>query len=160
MQRRPEDVAAVTNGLIVLLAPVAVFVIMGLTFSPDAVSDGSTSVVARDPDRAAVLASIVGTLLFTLTTFAAIAAWRTHVHARRWLEKGDRAWRGVVEAGLVGFGVALVVLGRGIVTRPLEAPPYVIVYGGAAMLAGLIVGLVLRFTALLVLRSRGRPALH
>jgi hypothetical protein len=48
--------------------------------------------------------------------------------------------------------VAVLYLGRGIVTRPLEAPPYVIVYGTAAAILGAIVGVVLRMIGTVVLR--------
>ena len=52
----------------------------------------------------------------------------------------------VLEGGLVGFAVALWVLLPGIVTRPLDAPPYLIAYGGFAVVVGVICGLVLRTT--------------
>ena len=48
--------------------------------------------------------------------------------------------------------LALLYLAPGIVTRPAEAPPYVIAYGGAALLLGVVVGLFLRTTAILVLK--------
>jgi hypothetical protein len=78
--------------------------------------------------------------------------WRTWVYARRWRERQDQGWRAVAEAGACGLLLALVYLARGILTRPAEAPPYVIAYGGAALLLGVLVGLFLRATAILVLR--------
>ena len=48
--------------------------------------------------------------------------------------------------------LALLYLAPGIVRRPAEAPPYVIAYGGAALLLGVVVGLFLRTTAILVLK--------
>ena len=59
---------------------------------------------------------------------------------------------GVAEAGACGLILALLYLAPGIVTRPAEAPQYVIAYGGAALLLGVVVGLLLRTTAILVLK--------
>jgi hypothetical protein len=59
---------------------------------------------------------------------------------------------GVGEAGACGLVLGVMYLAPGIVTRPAEAPPYVMVYGGASLLLGLLMGLVLRGTAILVLR--------
>ncbi len=50
------------------------------------------------------------------------------------------------------MGPVLLVLLPGIVTRPREAAPYIIVYGGAALVVGLAVGVLLRMTALAILR--------
>src|SRR5262249_4095064 len=98
-------------------------------------------------------------LVFTpFVGLAAIAGWRTLVHARRYREQRGGGWRGVIEAGAVGLFIALVVLARGIVTRPREAPPYVVVYGGAALLIGLGVGVILRFTAIFVIKLASRAS--
>jgi hypothetical protein len=43
-------------------------------------------------------------------------------------------------------------LAPGIVTRPQEAPPYVIFYGSAAAILGAIVGVVLLVSAKIVMR--------
>ncbi len=74
---------------------------------------------------------------------------RHFVVSRHEYTPGDVA---ALEAGLCGLGTALLYLAPGIVTRPMEAPPYVIVYGGAALILGLLVGLFLRAAAVLVLR--------
>jgi hypothetical protein len=95
--------------------------------------------------------SVVTSYLAILSMFAAPAAVRTFVHARRWLESGRSGVQGILEAGLCGFGGALVVLMPGIVTRPTEAPPYVVAYGGLATVLGLCVGVVLWLTATIVL---------
>jgi hypothetical protein len=47
------------------------------------------------------------------------------------------------------------VLSHGIVTRPLEAPPYVIAYGWMAAILGLSVGVVLWATATVTLKLFG-----
>ena len=84
------------------------------------------------------------------TPFAAVAACRTWVHAKRWRGGPASIWA-IAEAGAVGFLVAIAVLARGIVNRPAEAAPYVILHGGAALIAGLLLGVLLRTTAMLVL---------
>jgi len=87
-----------------------------------------------------------------------IAGWRTYVHARRWLIVQKHSWDGVFEAAVCGFVCALPILAPGIVTQPAKAPPYILVYGGLGAIIGLIVGLVLRTTALLTLRLSRRVA--
>jgi hypothetical protein len=64
----------------------------------------------------------------------------------------------VLEAGACGFVLALVYFAPGILTRPRDAPPYVIFYGGIALVLGLIVGLLLRTAAILVLRAHKASA--
>jgi hypothetical protein len=89
---------------------------------------------------------------------AAITAWRTWVHARRRLE-GVASFRGVAEAAGCGFAIALIVLAPGIIFKPLEAPPYVIFYGGVAIIFGALVGAVLHAAALAAMRlARPRSA--
>jgi hypothetical protein len=80
-----------------------------------------------------------------------VTAWRTWVHATRWKTTGHASWAGVWEAGLCGFAVALVVLRHGLLTRPAEAPPYILVYGTMAIAVGVLVGVVLRFVTIDVL---------
>jgi hypothetical protein len=76
----------------------------------------------------------------------------TWVHARRRLGGCDPAWQGSAEAGACGVGIAIVFLLPGIMMRPADATPYIVVYCGGALLVGLSCGLVLRMTALWVLR--------
>jgi hypothetical protein len=96
---------------------------------------------------------MLGQIGLVLLPFAAIAAWRTWVHAKRWPQ--ERGWQGVAEAGLCGLGTGLLYLAPGIVTHPMEAPQFVIIYGGAALILGLLVGLFLRMTAVVILRLQG-----
>jgi len=152
MRGRPEAVAAIVNGLVVLLAPVALLVIGPHLFP----IDRNASVTVRPPGASNIgILMEFAQLVLVLMPFAALASWRTWAHARGLLEGRSRGWMGVAEAGAAGLAVALVVLAPGIVTRPLEAPPYVIAYGGAALFLGLLTGLALRLTALLVLRLYG-----
>ncbi len=79
-------------------------------------------------------------------------AWRTFVHAKRWVEFRDRTWWGVLEAGACGFAGTLLVLLPGILMHPLQAPPYIVAYGIPTIAIGFVVGLILRQTALAVLK--------
>ena len=154
MKRRPEGPAAIVNGLLVLLLPPLLSVIARYVFE----GHSNTSVTVRASDASAMMDALrgfMGVEVFLLP-FAIFAGWRTAVHARRWLECRSSGWQGVGESGATAACLALLVLTPGIVRRPTEAPPYVLFYGGAALAAGLIVGLVLRTTALLVLRAQGR----
>ena len=148
--RRPEDLAAIVNGLIVFLGPFALVVLGSLIFD----SDTNASVTVRPPgaSRFASLVLMFVEMTLVLLPFATLAAWRTWVHAARWHERQDAGWQGVAEAGATGFLIAIACLVQGILTRPTEAPPYVIAYGGAALVLGLLVGLVLRTTAVVVLK--------
>ena len=155
---RPATLAAVVNGLIVLLLPaglIGVVVMVAPTYS-----NGGTTVVGVDPDRAAALARntqfVVG-YLTAVSPFAMAAAWRTFVHATRWFERGARGGQGVLEGAACGFAGAVFVLLPGILTRPADAPPYVLAYGGLAAVLGLVFGAFLWLAATLVLRLYPRP---
>jgi hypothetical protein len=52
----------------------------------------------------------------------------------------------------------MIVLAPGIVTRPFDAAPYIIAYGRAALLLGLLIGFILRLIALAVLRIQPAAA--
>ena len=156
MKRRSEVVAAVLNGSLVLIAPLALLAVSP-HFIPDH-TNGSTTVRPPGVGPGVPLLVLVQVASY-LSPFALLAGWRTWVHARKWQEGVGTGWQGVVEAGATGLAVALILLAPGIVTRPLEAPPYVAFYGSAALILGLIVGLILRITAVTYLSSvRGRMA--
>jgi hypothetical protein len=156
MKRHPEREAAVLNGLVVLLLPLSVMLAGAYLLNGD--SDTSTTVRAY-PRSVYSLVAPLGWTALVLMPFAAGAGWRTWVHTKRWRDGRGTGWTGVTEAGATGLAVALIILAPGIATRPTEAPPYVIVYGGAALILGLLVGLLLRTTALLFLTLRQiRPA--
>lgn len=150
---RPENTAAVVNGLIVLLGPF-IFLVGGSLLVPDH-TDTSTTVRApgASPFAAFVdLATTAAAMAPGLVPLALIASWRTRVHAKTWLAHEGSGWRGVLEAGGCGFLIALAVLMPGIIRTPLLALPYVIAYGGVAFLLGLALGFVLRGAAVLTLR--------
>ena len=152
MQRKPEDVAAVVNALVVLLGPPLLMIAGSMLFPNPSSTNTSTVVVGVDPNPVGSAVAVFAPMLMALAPLALIAGWRTHVHARRWRDGRGRGWRGVAEAAAVAGGIALIVLSPGILTRPLEAPPFLLVYGGAAIVLGLLVGVILRFTALLTLK--------
>jgi hypothetical protein len=149
---RPATLAALVNALMVYLLPLALVGAMALFASE--YSNGGTRVVGVDPDRAAVWSrrlQVIGAYVMGLAPFAMAAAWRTFVHARRWLEKGSRGSQGILEGAVCGFAGAVLVLLPGIVTKPTQAPPYLLVYGGLAAVLGLAVGAVLWASATLTL---------
>jgi hypothetical protein len=152
VQRRSEIVAAVVNGLLVLLLPLAVLA-AGSTIDQDDFDASVTADVPGAPRMSATIRILTRTSL-VLFPFALLAGWRTWVYARRWCDQQDRGWLAVAEAGACGLIVALLYLAPGIVTRPAEAPPYVIAYGGGALMSGLVVGVFLRTMAVLVLAFR------
>ena len=139
------------NALLVLASPSILMAVAML-----ASVDSNTSVTVR-PAGASRVQPVVRSIIEMGTwmlPFAAIAAWRTWVHAQRWRARRGSGWQGVAEAGACGLAAALFYLAPGIVTRPRDAAPYVITYGGAATVVGLLFGLVLRTTAVLILRLR------
>ena len=136
------------NGLLVFGVPAA-FMVLALVGAsgrswPDEIAAG------RPATDSVVLESIEFGLV--LAALALLAAWRTWVHAIRYQSGASGGWQGVGEAAAVGLAVAVLYFAPGIVTRPAEAPPYVILYGSAAAMLGAIVGLVLRMTATIILR--------
>ena len=149
-RQRPENAAAIVNALVVLVGPIALLFL--LSQLPESPSDTSVTVRAPGASSWRSALAVIGSMLPGLGFGAVVAGWRTRVNARRWLDAGRGDWRGVGEAALFGFAVALLVLSHGIITRPLEAAPYVIAYGGVAAVLGAIVGIILRFTGLITLR--------
>ena len=153
MRRRPEAVAALVNGLIVWLLPtgISALVTIGGGLGLGA-SDTNSTVHA---DGWTPLDPIMATALqFGLVTlpFAAVAAWRTWIHAKRRRELGTSGWQGVGEAGACGLLAVLVLLGPGILSHPTLAMPFLLVYGAFAVLIGLLIGTLLRGIAVMVLK--------
>jgi hypothetical protein len=154
---RPAVLVAFVNAVIVYVLPLVLVGAIAL-FASD-YSNGGTRVVGVDPDRAAVWSRrghFIAGYILGLAPFATAAAWRTFVHARRWLEMGSRGTQGILEGAACGLVAAVLVLLPGIVTKPMQAPPYVLAYGGLAAVLGLAVGAVLWFGATLTLRLKAR----
>ena len=140
--RRPELTAAIVNGLVVLAVPLAFVLSVTLAYGP-----GPAETVLR-----------LGESALILLPFALLAGWRTWVYAKKMIAGQGRGWRGVGEAAFTGFCALLIYLLPGIVTRPAEAPAYIIFYGAVAAVLGVLVGLTLRLTALFVLWMQPKHA--
>ena len=67
-------------------------------------------------------------------------------------------YRGVRRDAEARISFAFAYLAPGIATRPMAAPPYLLVYGGAALILGLLVGLMLCTAAVMVLQWRDSVA--
>lgn len=149
----PEEVAAAANAGVTLLLP-CLFVALSWWRSPpsDAVPAGMSSAMWDASRVLPLLAGLVGLAM----PFAAIAAWRTFVHAKCYLMRRDDWWQGLVEAAGLGATIPILVLGRAIVLNPMQAPPYVFTSGAMGFGIGLAFGVVLTLVALAVLRwTRG-----
>jgi hypothetical protein len=151
-RRHPEDVAAFVNALLTLCLPPALLM-LGMFVFP------STSVTVR-PERPFFASAVLrlndfASVMIPLAPFAVLAGWRTWVHAQRFRDGRGRGWQGVLEGGAAGLVSALFVLSRAIATRPTEALPYIVAYGGGAALLGLGFGLLLWTTAHIVLKLLG-----
>lgn len=145
---RPAQNVGLINGLLVVLVPLVVLLV-----GSSLAQNSNTSVTVRAYDAPATrLLMMVIPVVVLLSPFGCFAGWRSTVYARRWRDHQDRGWRAVAEAGACGFSLALISILPGIVMRPVDAPPYVIAYGGGALVLGLLVGLFLRMTAIVVLR--------
>ncbi len=154
--RQPETVAAYVNATLVLLVPVglAIAASIGMWLTP---SNSSTTAHATPlPERMLLGVAAVALFVVLFLPLAVIAGWRTWVHARRYRNLEGGGWRGVFEAGVLGFFIAIWILRRGIETRPADAPPYVIAYGGGAALIGITIGLILRTVAVVTLKLTSR----
>ncbi len=147
-RRNPEVLAAVANGAIVVFLPSIVVALVTIVASRDPNVSSPVHPVGWSPWPDAirfVLVSASG-----MAPFALVAGLRTWMLARRW-RNGDRTWRGVVEAGACGLIVELIALLPGIVTRPTQAWAYIVAYGGLALIVGLVIGLILQASAVIVL---------
>lgn len=133
------------NGVIVACLPSIAAGLIALLASPD-------NPPVRPPDWSRWPGAIrfFFTSVALMSPFALAAAWRTWTHARRW-GAGRRGWQGIAEAGACGLGAALLVLLPATIARPLQSPPYLVVYGGLGLIVGLVLGLLLLLTATIVL---------
>ena len=156
---RPAILVALVNAIVVYLLPLAFAGAVAL-FASD-FGNGSTRVVGVDPDRARVWSNriqFIAAYLMGIAPFAMTAAWRTFVHARRWLEQGKWGLQGVLEGGLCGLAGAVLVLLPASIMKPTQAPPYLMAYGGLAAAIGLAVGVVLWITGTIAVRLVPRDA--
>ncbi len=147
------------NGLIVLFLPLA------LIAWGDVASHVSTDtrVTVRPPGASIVLGEIdrLSRPALVLLPFAALGAWRTRVYARQVIARESHGWVAVAEAAACAFGVMFVVNLPLSVTRAVTMPLSAISYSMLAITLGVLVGTLLRATALFVLSvSREGRAAH
>jgi len=150
---RPATVVALVNAVVVELLPLVVIWLLATFRSTHSIG---TTVVGRLPagEHYARLVMHAAQYVTTFAPPAMAAAWRTFVHATRWLETGASGWTGILEAGFCGFGgIVLLLLPMLLMHASLEGVPYVLAYGILAFVVGLGFGVVLWTTATLVLRS-------
>jgi hypothetical protein len=150
---RAEYAAALTNFLLLFL------IVIGLMMAS---SRSTESVhVYADPVKAAVSTALLATMIATPP--AVLVFWRTWVHAQRFLARETMGWRGVFEAGAVGFALPLPFVLPGVIARQFNPGAwgqpqafmlglgYVGVYGLLGLVVGLILGFLLWLSAILVL---------
>lgn len=149
---RAEYAAALTNFLLILL------IVIGAMASSRA--DGSVHVYA-DPVKAAVSAALIAVMI--ATPLGTLAFWRTWVHAQRFLAREATGWRGVFEAGALGFALTLPFVLPGVIARQFNPGEwgqpqafilglgYVGVYGLIGLAVGLVLGFLLWLSAMLTL---------
>ncbi len=154
-RRNPEILAAVANGTIVLLLPSIVVGLATIAASRDPGLSSPVHPVGWSPWPGAIRLVLVSAS--GAAPFAMVAGLRTWMLARRW-QSGDHTWRGVVEAGACGLIVALIGLLPGIITRPTQAPAYIVAYGGFGLVVGLAIGLLLQASAVIVLTLSRRTS--
>lgn len=147
--------AAGVNGAMILLFPGLLMLLVECihAYYPELMSGP----VRARPVSPLVSAAKVSILAAHLTApLAALAVWRTWVHATRW-QMHRRTWWGVAEAGATGALSVMVLLGPTVLVvavakRSLEGivamAGYAVIFG----LVGLVVGLVLALTAIAVLK--------
>jgi hypothetical protein len=149
---RAEYAAALANFLLVLLSGA------GLMMLP---SSSNGAHVYADPFKAAVTSVLMGGLV--AAPLAALAFWRTWVHAQHFVAQGTTGWQGVLEAGALGFALTLPFVLPGVIARQFDPGPwgqpqafmlglaYVGGYGLIGFVPGLALGFLLRFSALAAL---------
>jgi hypothetical protein len=153
VRRRSEVLAALVNGLLVELLPSGVSATSAIGRSLGI--GASENLVTVHPPEWTPLTPIAATAIqfgLLMLPVAGLAVWRTWVHAKRWRDVGTRGWQGVAEAAACGLVTLLVFLLPGMFTHPIQVLPYIVSGGGLAVLMGLLVGLLLRTTAVIVLK--------
>jgi hypothetical protein len=151
--RNPEVQAAVLNGALVLAVPAVWAAYADYTW--DAVR----------PFQPTVFSSAVRALpvVLALTPVSLLVVWRSYVHARAYRIRPLSIWRGPCEAAAIAGGSALLVMVSATAGTWSREPfllviDYIAFYVIATALVGLMLGVVLAATAMLVLLVRGREA--
>jgi len=149
--RNPKVQAAVLNGALVLVGPAVWAAYTDYTW--DAVR----------PFQPTVFSSAIRALpvMLAFTPVSLLVVWRSYVHARAYRIRPLSVWRGPCEAAAIAGGLALLAMiwataGTWSREPSLLIIEYIAFYVIATAVVGLIIGVVLAATAMLVLRVRGR----
>jgi hypothetical protein len=123
MRRRSEVVAALANFFVVQLLPSGIVGVLAIGSSLG-IGAKANEVTVHPPGWTPVIPIAVTAfqLGLVMLPFALLAAWRTWVHAKRWLEFGTSGWEGVGEAAACGLATLLVMLLPGIPRAPDSSP--------------------------------------
>jgi hypothetical protein len=152
-QRNAPLVAAVVNSLVVMLGPALAVLLLPVPGNSVTAYLPGTSVFA------AVIKSVLIPAAF-MSPFAAVALWRTWVHASQRRERGTTGLQGVAEAGLLGFSIVFVPIFIAVASHLSERPGltigYAAFYAGIGLVVGLVFGCVLWVFATIVLAVCGR----
>jgi len=153
---RAAKAAALTNFLLILLIAAGFMLASG----PD-----STHVYSNPTKAAFQNAAIVLIVLAVVVApLAAVASWRTWVHARGYQTGNTTGWQGLLEAVALGFALTLPLVLPFVVARQFNPGPwgqpqafllglgYVGAYGLLGAAVGLVLGLLLWLSASIVLR--------
>ena len=119
---RPEEAAAIANAGLVLAAPFVLAALLRMNEPERAVVIGWVSGPAPDPMLSWFVRA--ATSMVPAAPMAALATWRTNVHARRVRAGQGRWWQGVAEAIAAGALVPMIVLLPIIVSRGLTGLAY------------------------------------
>ena len=145
--------AALVNGAVVLIAPLAFLIYVEYTPAP------------FGPYPQTILRAVLNALPILVWTIpiTLVVTWRTYVHARAYRIRPIAAWRGPLEAMAIAGGIALLLMLRMTVFTWARPPAGLVVayigfYVVATAVVGLLLGLLLAGVALLVLRISPREA--
>jgi hypothetical protein len=156
--RRPEVVAALTNGFVVIATAYLLIFVTGGAPTNDMVHARAITPFEQAVGSAA-RASLPALFVAPL---AAVVVWRTRTHAMRYMPGESRGWSGVLEGGVVGALIPAALLLPAVLVRVSSFVPSdfgmseVVVTLLRSIAAGFGIGaacaLVLRQVAIVVLR--------
>jgi hypothetical protein len=151
MSRRLQEhaplVAAVLNGILVLLLPALLVLLAHGLLRP---LDTSCRVRATETPLAETVIQAIWYGSTIMLPFAFFAGWRTWVHAKRW-QRNIRTWRGLAEAFVLGatyLFIGFLATAQSWPVASILAFGFYAVLGG---IVGLLVGALLHANAFLVL---------
>ena len=145
----PPIQAALVNGTLMMLLPAA-FVVYN-DYTAETVRPYAPSIA-----RAVIRAVPV---LIVCAPVAILVAWRSYVHALAYVQRRGAIWRGPLESAAIAGGLALAqMIVMTLATWAREPAPrvaaYIAFYAIAFAFIGLLLGIVLAGTAMLVLAGR------